>query len=81
MTLKIETLKPGSTVDQYQIQGVIGSGGFSVVYSATDLENNQKVVIKEFMPRRLAIRETNGNVVPKSEADTEIGRASCRERV
>ncbi len=72
MTLKIETLKPGCTVDQYQIQGVIGAGGFSVVYSATDLESSQKVVIKEFMPRRLAIREANGNVVPKSEADTAL---------
>ncbi len=70
MSLEIKSLKIGSTVDQYQIQKVMGAGGFSVVYRALDIENNQIVVIKEYMPKRSAIRNDNGNVIPKSEADT-----------
>ncbi len=73
MSQKVKTLNAGTIVDNYQIQEVIGTGGFSVVYSAAELENsNQKVVIKEYMPRRLAMREESGNVVPKSEADIAL---------
>lgn len=72
MTSNSNTLNIGRRVDQYRILKVLGVGGFSVVYLAAELETDQSVVIKEFMPKRLAIRDDNGNVVPKGEQEITL---------
>jgi len=72
MTSNNKTLPIGSRVDQYRILKVLGVGGFSVVYLAAELESDCSVVIKEYMPKRLATREENGNVAPKGEGDTSL---------
>lgn len=48
-TGKTNKVKPAGTVlsGRYELKGVVGHGGFSIVYEATDLKNGEKVAIKE----------------------------------
>ncbi|MCB1858552.1 MAG: serine/threonine protein kinase [Gammaproteobacteria bacterium] len=60
-----ECLPPGTVVDCYSIIKRIGSGGFSLIYLAEDEDTRDPVVIKEFLPRKLARR--NGRRVEVAE--------------
>lgn len=51
-----ESLQPGTTVDCYSIIRQIGSGGFSLIYLAEDEDNQERVIIKEYLPRNIAQR-------------------------
>jgi serine/threonine protein kinase len=45
------SLRPGDRLgDRYEIEGVLGSGGFGVTYKATHLSTNAKVAVKELIP-------------------------------
>lgn len=57
MTQARHSLTPGTLLDCYRIQRMIGSGGFSLIYLAQDQDTGQEVVIKEFMPKKLARRD------------------------
>lgn len=46
-----------TNLNQYIITEYISFGGFSFVYTANDTTNNRKVVIKEYFPHHLAVRE------------------------
>ncbi len=57
-------LPAGTRVDVYIIDSVLGGGGFSIVYNAhLEAEPEQTVIIKEFMPKKLAKRVNNTEVV------------------
>jgi serine/threonine protein kinase len=60
-------LQPGIQVDEYIIERAIGGGGFSSVYLARQYSDDQLVVIKEYLPRRLAHRTWGNLVVPNSD--------------
>lgn len=51
------SLPPGSRIDNYVIERKLGGGGFSLVYLARVAEGKQRVVIKEYMPQKLATRD------------------------
>ena len=70
MSKSTNSLASGVKLDSFTIESVLGGGGFSIVYLAHDNDNN-KVVIKEYMPSRLASRGSNNEVVPTSDANTE----------
>ncbi|HHH39717.1 MAG TPA: serine/threonine protein kinase [Sedimenticola sp.] len=57
------SLAPGTVVDCYSIVRLIGSGGFSLIYLARDEESGERVVIKEYLPRELARRDTKQQIV------------------
>ncbi|TDY04061.1 serine/threonine protein kinase [Thiohalophilus thiocyanatoxydans] len=59
-------LPRGTRLDGYTIERVIGGGGFSIVYLASD-GTGQKVVIKEYMPSKLAVRNEELDVVASQE--------------
>ncbi|HEB77622.1 MAG TPA: serine/threonine protein kinase [Methylothermaceae bacterium] len=61
-------LPTGLVVDRYVIERPLADGGFSAVYLARQLEDMIQVAIKEYLPRRLAYRDWNGNIVPNDEA-------------
>ncbi len=63
-------LPAGTRVDGYTIERTIGGGGFSVVYLARDDAGN-RVVIKEYMPSKLARRTANHAVVACNDYNEE----------
>ena len=56
MEHNISPLPNGTQVDEYIIDSVLGGGGFSIVYNAHLVsDENLTVIIKEFMPKKLAV--------------------------
>ena len=71
MAKKLDSLKPGTCLDGYKLEKTLGGGGFSVVYRARQLNNDRRVVIKEYIPNKLAKRDRSGQVRARNER-TEI---------
>lgn len=70
MGKKLDSLKAGTQLDGYLLEKTLGGGGFSVVYRARQINNNRRVVIKEYFPNKLARRDRDGQVCARS-AETE----------
>jgi len=65
---KLENELPSDTrVDDYTIVRTLGGGGFSIVYLATDPEGEQ-VVLKEYMPSKIANRDNSHTVIASKES-------------
>lgn len=71
MSKSLQSLPAGTELDGYRFERVLGGGGFSIVYLGTELANGQVVVIKEYLPTRLAERDAAGQVVPRGEAEAD----------
>jgi len=66
------TLPEGMRLDDYEIIGPIGEGGFGIVYLAWDHVHEEHVAIKEYLPAVLASRATvSPSVVVKSSRHDE----------
>jgi len=64
MEHNIAPLPNGTQVDEYIIDNVLGGGGFSIVYNAHLVsDSEQTVIIKEFMPKKLAVRVNVTDVI------------------
>ena len=61
----INALPNGAVLDGYVITGLIGQGGFGVVYVARDTQTNRTVAIKEYLPSAVAGRVANGHIAPR----------------
>ena len=66
-----DALETGSRLEEYEVEGILGAGGFGITYKATDVNLDLRVAIKEYLPRDLASRAENSSVIPKSEAEQE----------
>jgi len=65
----ISPLPKGTHIDSYIIDNVLGDGGFSIVYNAHSASDNQQtVIIKEYMPKKMATR-INGLQVTSLDPD------------
>ena len=71
MTPSREPLAPGTQVGGYEITKVIGKGGFSLIYLATDLDEGEEWVLKEYLPKKMASRDPRGRVTPSGEGQAE----------
>jgi len=67
MAKKLDSLKPGTCLDGYKLEKTLGGGGFSVVYRAQQVNNGRRVVIKEYIPNKLAKRDRSGQVRARNE--------------
>jgi len=65
-----DLLPVGYQLEEFRIDGLLGQGGFSKVYRATDTVLTRPVAIKEYLPGQLAVRDT-GQVRPRSADDEE----------
>ena len=64
-----DTLPPGTRLREFELDDVLPSGGFGVMYRGWDTIGNVPVAVKEYMPLELAVREPNGDVCPKREQE------------
>lgn len=62
-----DALEPGTVVNGYEIDDIVGGGGFGVVYRARHMLLGEFVAIKEYLPLELAVRRGNG-VYPRTAA-------------
>ena len=67
-----DVLPPGFRLHWYQLQSVLGDGGFGITYLGRDANLNQLVAIKEFFPRSTVCRGENGQVLMQKKADPEF---------
>jgi serine/threonine protein kinase len=76
------TLPPGTRIGSFEITGLIGEGGFGIVYLAYDASLQRQVALKEYMPSALASRATDSNDISvKSERHAETFSAGLKSFV
>jgi serine/threonine protein kinase len=64
-------LPAGTELEHYRINSMLSAGGFGIVYLATDLQLEVQIVIKEYMPNKLAQRLPDGFVMPQGGPQQE----------
>lgn len=72
-------LPPGSRMGEFEIIGLVGEGGFGIVYLAHDHSLQRRVALKEYMPASLAARNPDGSISVRSQLHLEAfsaGRSS-----
>lgn len=69
VTGHLDALVPGTRLAEFEIKGLLGVGGFGMVYRGYDHSLHRAVAIKEYMPTSLAGRDRNHSVTVKSAAD------------
>lgn len=65
-------LQPGHRVHWYEIEAILGQGGFGITYLASDTNLARKVAIKEYLPVELAVRERDATVHPVSSEQATL---------
>jgi serine/threonine protein kinase len=73
-------LPVGTRMKEFEITGLLGEGGFGIVYLAYDTSVHRKVALKEYMPTSLAAR-TEGGIQVKSERHRETFEAGMKSFV
>ena len=63
MTEETNALPTGFSLHRYQIEGVLGAGGFGITYRAMHEALQNEVAIKEYFPAEWAYRDRNGTTV------------------
>jgi serine/threonine protein kinase len=71
-------LPEGTPLRGWVVTGVLGQGGFGIVYRAEDSRGGPAVAIKEFLPAQLAARREDGSLGPVAGGGAETYAAGLR---
>ncbi len=71
-------LAVGTCMSDFEITGVLGEGGFGIVYLAIDHSLQRTVAIKEYMPGTLSGRGVDGKVLVRAERHRETFAAGLK---
>jgi serine/threonine protein kinase len=74
-------LPVGTMLGEFEILGVIGEGGFGIVYEAYDRSLQRHVALKEYMPSALAAHSSAARVTVKSRRHVETFQTGLRSFV
>ncbi|MCB1957587.1 MAG: serine/threonine protein kinase, partial [Rhodocyclaceae bacterium] len=69
--METNTLPPGYRLLWYEIESILGQGGFGITYLAKDTNLDQQVAIKEFFPTSYATRTQDIQVRAMSKKNAE----------
>ena len=73
MRLNIDDVLPaGFRLHWYQLQSLLGDGGFGITYLGRDTNLNQSVAIKEYFPKSVVRRTDSRRVCPAEDADPQF---------
>ncbi|MCE2915350.1 MAG: serine/threonine protein kinase [Rubrivivax sp.] len=61
----------GSRLGEFEVTGMLGIGGFGIVYRAFDHDLEREVAVKEYMPAMMAGRTETLHVSLRSQSDAE----------
>ena len=64
-------LPAGAWLDEFEVEEIIGEGSVAIVYAATDRALAVPVAIAEYMPARLAQRDDEAQVTPRTSAQAD----------
>lgn len=67
----VAPLPRGHRLHEFEIERVLGEGGFGIVYLARDLQLHRTVALKEYMPASLAVRQADDAVAVRSQRHQE----------
>ncbi len=69
----LTTLAPGALLNnRFEVESLLNTGGFSLIYRALDRETNRYIVIKECAPEGVVCRDEAGQIVPLSAEGAEL---------
>ena len=71
MTDAGDVLAPGTRLGEFEIEKVLGAGGFGVTYLARDLSLATRRAVKEYLPRDWGVRRGDGMIGPRTGAVVE----------
>jgi len=74
-------LPSGTFLGEFELTGVLGEGGFGIVYIAQDHSLQRRVALKEYMPSALAARSGQSQVQVRSERHRETFEAGLKSFV
>ena len=72
-------LPGGTRLDTYQIEKVLGVGGFGVTYLARDLNLGKLYAIKELLPEGIAVRQAGEATVKARSTSDQDDFAATRK--
>ncbi|MBS0291582.1 MAG: serine/threonine protein kinase [Proteobacteria bacterium] len=71
----VDALAPGTRLGEFEVQSLIGVGGFGMVYQAFDHSLQRSVAIKEYMPAALAGRADGRSLWVRSSSNEQSFQA------
>lgn len=74
----MDALPAGTVLGEFELRGLLGVGGFGIVYRGYDHSLQRPVAIKEYLPSALVGRGANMQVSARSTADTQPFQAGLK---
>ena len=71
MTDTGDALARGTRLDEFEVERVLGAGGFGITYLARDLSLDAWRAVKEYLPRDWGTRGWDGTIGPRTGGDAE----------